>query len=150
MAEPFEDHVAELMLEALDSPALTKMRRSVERSDGRVAALTQDLRKDEAALERLTVDHYTEGRLQRSEFLAAHDRLVDRIAKTQRRIADLTAGRTVAALPSAGAELRAQWAVADLDWRRALVEAVIERVEVGPSRARGQTDLIRVRVTWRT
>jgi site-specific DNA recombinase len=149
VAEAFENHVAELMLDALDSSALTKMRRSAGRSDGRVAALTKDLRKDEAALERLTVDHYTEGRLRRSEFLAAHDRLIDRIGQTQRRLADLTAGRTVAALPSAGTELRSQWAIADLEWRRALVEAVVERIEVGPSRARGQTDLDRVEVTFR-
>jgi site-specific DNA recombinase len=149
LAQPLEDHVASWMLDALDSPALTKMKHKAGRSDGRVAALTKELRKDEAALERVTVDHYVERRLGRAAFLAAHDALVDKIGATQRQLAHLTAGRTIAALPSAGTELRRQWEIGDLDWRRALVEAVIERIDVGKSRARGQTDLNRVSISRR-
>jgi site-specific DNA recombinase len=149
LAEPFEAHVAATILDALDSPALTKMRRTTAKGDHAIADMTKALRRDEAALERLSTDHYVEGRIGRREFLAAHGRLVERIEATRRELGTHTAGRAVASLPSAGVELRAMWDAADLEWRRQLIAAVIERIEVGPSKARGQTDLSRVGVVWR-
>jgi site-specific DNA recombinase len=147
LAEPLEAYVAETMLDALDTPELTKMRRA-SRNDGSAAPITRTLRRDERALERLTTDYYVDGRLGRAEFMVAHDALVKRIEATRAELATLTSSRTVASLPSAGAELRAQWEAADLEWRRALVDAVVERIEVGQSRARGQTDLQRVAIRW--
>ncbi len=148
LAEPLDDFVAEELLYALDTPELTRMRRASSK-DGRAKTLTAELRRDEAALERLTKDYYVERRIGRAEFMAAHDALMNRIDATRTQLAEAAGRRTVATLPSAGAELRAQWAIGDVTWRRSVVEAVIRRIDVGPSKSRGRTDLDRVSIAWR-
>jgi DNA invertase Pin-like site-specific DNA recombinase len=146
-ADALDDFVASAVFRMLDTRRLAKMRRQPK--DDAASGYAAELRRDEAALERLTTDHYTEGILGRREFLAAHGKLTKRIEATRRKLADAAGERTVAALPSSGPDLRRLWEAGDITWRRDLVAAVIERVTVGKSRARGQTDLGRVGITWR-
>ncbi len=144
LAEPFEEYVAEQLLDALDTPALTRLRRAAKGTDA--DKLARQLRTDERSLEQLANDYYVERRIGRREFTKAHKALTKRVERLRHDLAEDT---VVHALPSAGQELRRQWEAADVDWRRSVVDAVIERIDVGASRARGQTDLGRVAITWR-
>jgi hypothetical protein len=146
-ADALDDHVASEVFRMLDTRRLASMRRRPK--DNAAAGFASELRRDEAALDRLTTDHYTDGVLGRREFLAAHGKLTTRIEVTRRRLADATVERTVGALPSSGPDLRRLWEANDITWRRDLVAAVIERVEVERSKVRGQTDLDRVQLAWR-
>jgi hypothetical protein len=140
--------ITEAVLLRLDSPALTKARRALRRK-GPGADVARQLRDDERALEELSQDHYVHRAIGRREFLAARDALAKRIEEARRRLAKETSGGVVASLP--GSDVRRWWKVADLDRRRALIGALIERINVSPI-GRGQrwaNHLENVDVTWR-
>lgn len=114
----------------------------------RVAALEAD----EAALVVLAQDHYVDRLIGKAEFLAAREQLDRRIVTTR---AELAGGGGEApflrALPTFGAELCAWWETAPGDLRRALVKALIERVDIAPidSSKPRRFDPERANVTWR-
>lgn len=69
LAEPLEDLVSEMALEAIDSPALAQaMTRQAEATDTR--DVLADLRADEDALQQLARDHYVDRIIGRGEYLA--------------------------------------------------------------------------------
>ncbi|MDP9250113.1 MAG: recombinase family protein, partial [Chloroflexota bacterium] len=78
VAEPMEAMVADLILDRLDSP---QMLAAIEDHDRQTAAAVDldTLAADEAALEQLARDYYTDRLIGRSEYLAARDGLKARI-----------------------------------------------------------------------
>jgi site-specific DNA recombinase len=144
--EWLDELVAEAVLYRLGSPALTKARRAF-RKQGPGAKVARRLRDDEAALERLATDHYVDRKLGRREFLAAHNVLTRRIEQARLKLAQETSGGVVAALP--GGDLQTWWSAADLDRRRALIAAVVERITVRPIGKGRRSDPGRVDLAWR-
>jgi site-specific DNA recombinase len=144
-AEWLDDLIVEAVLYRLDSPALTKARKARRKGPG--AEVARRLRDDERALEQLSRDHYVDRAISRREFLAARDALMRRIEDSRHRLAEEASDGAVAALPNG--DLRAWWADADLDRRRALIGAVVERIAVKPIGKGRRSNPDRVRVAWR-
>lgn len=145
MAEPLEDLVSEMVLTAIDSPALAEAL-SASGVAPEEKDLIAQLRADEAALEQLARDHYVDRLIDRPEFLTARDALEARVTDARRRLAS-SSSRSV--LIEAGGA-RSRWGRLDVDKRRAIIAAILDGVVIGPAR-RGATrfDPERVQPSWR-
>jgi site-specific DNA recombinase len=143
-AEPVEDFVAALIIERVDGPAFRGARQSPADDAGAVAAA--EVRAVEDRLVELA-EIWAGGALGRAEWLAARRPLEDRLDAARRRL-----GREVGE-PMAvelGPGLGDRWPRLELGRRRAIVEAVLERVTIHPTTHRGPGfDVERVEVTWR-
>jgi site-specific DNA recombinase len=128
--------VAATVLEALDSPEFTKAYRTRQAQGGggpEEARLLSMLREDEALLVELGRDHANR-QIARPAFFAAQREVTDRIAATTRALNRIHQGRILAGLPDeAGPALQAVWDRADLEWRRSLVEVVVEKMILHPA-----------------
>jgi hypothetical protein len=144
-AEPLEELVAEAIFAALDSPAFAAALRETDEPDGLAEAVAQD----EAALEQLAVDHYSEKIIGRAEYLAARSAIQVRLDANRRTLAHRT-GSDLLGVPSGAEAVRAAWNANDIVWRRALVRTVLESVSVGSAvPGRRRFDPGRVRLAWR-
>jgi site-specific DNA recombinase len=131
VAEPLEALIVEAVLQRLDSPQLAKIRSKASKADTS-GKLVRQLRADEASLEQLVHDHYVDRRIGRSDFVAAHDALMQRIDEARRSFAEQASAGVVSALPGAGKRLRADWEGADLDRRRSIIGAITETITINP------------------
>lgn len=140
-AEPLEAWVTAAVLTALDSPALAQATRpSPDHADGQVRLL-------EARLDEL-MDMYAAGEVDRALFLRGQAKLQAELQAEQRRLARDARDRARLALPRNG-ELRLRWAELTLTQRRAVLDAVLDRVVVRPAKQRGPSfDCERVELMW--
>lgn len=139
LAEPFENHVVRLAAIALRDAVARPPTVDVDRLATGIDDLT-------ARLAALAVDHYDTRLIGRTEYLAAADALRARqeALRAELRAASAADAATVA-LPT-GADLGAL----DFDRQRIVLEAVIERVELGAAVAgRNRFDPDRVHIVWR-
>lgn len=145
ISEPLEDLVREMVIAAVDGPELAEALKRREEALG--DDFVTELRDTEAALAELSIDYYSARRITRGEYLAARAPLEQRAEAARRRIA-ADSGTTV--LRDVAGTLRAAWDAHGLDWRRAVIGAVIDTITIGPGR-RGYNrfDPDRVDVTWR-
>lgn len=146
LAEPLEDLIVSMVLEALRSPefacaqdAAATPSVSPDELAGAVAAI-------EAKLTELAED-WAEDRISRSEWLAARRAVEARLADATRSLA-----RTPPATIRLGDDpdaLYEQWQKLHLDGKRAVLAEVLDHVVVGPGR-RGlnRFDESRVKMVW--
>jgi DNA invertase Pin-like site-specific DNA recombinase len=148
-AEAVEDFVRESILVALDG---VDLREYMERPGQAPDALLTAIRDDEVALAELTEDYYVRRLLDRASFFAARDTLTARIEANRGGLARINGHSLLADVVGAGEAVRRQWAGRTLDWRRALVAAVVDKVEVLPYPP-GQTkkvfDPSLIRIMWK-
>ena len=146
-AEPLEELVTEMVFAAVDDASLrASLEAKGEGDDGLVTAL----RADEESLESLARDFYADHLLTREEFFAARAALTGRLEANRMKLAKRSSNGAVGRFMGQGALLREAWATATLEWKRAIVGALLERVEVLPGRAgRLPFDPERVRPVWR-
>jgi site-specific DNA recombinase len=152
VAQPADDLVRDAVLAALAGPELARARR---RARGRGRARDRDAAKvlahHEHHLEELAADH-ARGRITRREWLAARDVLQDEIAQAQREL-DHDTG-PLRGLPGTQKALREAWDAHEgpegIEWRRALLGAVVDAVIVKPSsRPTQRFDPDRIEIRWR-
>jgi site-specific DNA recombinase len=147
LAEPIEEVVTEALFIALEDADLSGFLKGRERRDMR--KLEGAIREDEAALERLTHDHYVDHIIERGEFLSARSAIEDRLARNRRRAVDDRGGNVLGSL-MAGEKLREQWTTRPLDWKRAVLGIVIDHVVIEPAlKGRNFFDPSLVRPVWR-
>ena len=147
LAEPLEQLVTGAVLHRLDTPELAaairgdRDRHEDQHAD-RVAEITTRL--DELATT------YAEGKVSMREWLTARDPLQRQLDAARRRAARSSRTTVLAEHAGRGGALRERWAGLSLDRRRAIIAAVLDRVEVGPGR-RGynQFDPSRFELVWR-
>ncbi len=145
-ADYLEAEVTDQVLAVLASPALADMVSTDDRDDG----AGEELRAAEERLAELARD-FAEGRIGRAEWLAARD-VAERRVETARRSVERDTSRSVlASVPTDVDALHRRWEDAGLDWRRAVLGAVVDRVEVHPAQRGGRAgfDPERVRIVWR-
>jgi site-specific DNA recombinase len=146
IAEPTEDVIAEAMFAAIDGGAVNRaMAAAAEDAAG--AEVVDRIAADRAALDELARDHYVERTISREEFFAARGELTDRIGKAEQVLAR-SEDTAVLAGVSSGAVARTAWAERDQDWRRELLAALIERIEIAPSTVY-RFDPERLTISWR-
>jgi hypothetical protein len=127
--------VRDAVVTALDSPeVISALRAEQDRLDeGAVSRLLTQLREDEATLEQLSRDPYVDRRIYRAQFFTSHDALKARVDETQRELSQRAGAHGFLQVPEGGAEsVRAAWDAADLNWRRARLATVVDRVVVHP------------------
>lgn len=147
VAEPFEAVVVEAVLLRLDTPALAAAARdrgAEEDSSNAVAEVDElDGRLRELA------EMFADGEIQRPEWMTARKRIEGRLEAARRRVSRIHHGTALEGLEGRG-QLRKAWSSLVPDRRRAVLAAVIDRIDVGPAR-RGlnRFDDERLDVVWR-
>lgn len=146
-ADPLEQHVQELALEALTGPRLTRALAANHTPAAR--DLARAIAADEQALKQLRDDYYDHHLLERGEYLARHLAIRDRIGRGRAQLDRRAERRVLAELPPAD-QLEGAWATWHLDKRRSILDAVFVAVIVLPGR-RGirHLDTDRVLPVWR-
>ena len=120
---------------------------AAEDQNGEVADAVAELRGIDARWMDLSAD-YADGIVTRAEFGAMRGRLTERRDRAERRIAAASQTTARSRLPF-GKRAWTDWEVADLDWRRAVLDALVVRVVVAPTERRGRVfDPSRVAVEW--
>ena len=149
VAEPLEAMVRDALLDRLDSPEMLAAIEAHNRQTVGAADL-DGLHADESALEQLARDYYTDRIIGRAEYLAARDTLEQRIEAARRKVARVNGSGKVGELAGLGAKLREAWDGESPEWRRQIVEAIVDKVNVAPGR-RGPNrfDPTRVAIDWR-
>jgi DNA invertase Pin-like site-specific DNA recombinase len=149
-AEFLDEIVTEAVLFRLDSPKVAQARRRLHRTDPS-ATLVRQLAADESALEDLARVAFVDRRIGQSEYLAARDALASRIEQARSELARSGDAGVLEAIPR-GTELRETWETFDLDRRRSIIAAIVDRVVVQPigRGARTVDHPERVDVRWRT
>lgn len=148
LAEPVEDVVKMYVIAALHGADLTQyMHRQADSDQG---ALIDEIRRDEEALQQLSRDHYADGAISRTEFFAARDALQERLTRNRTRLGNYQQFAVIASVASAGDAIEDQWERRPLEWRRALVAAVIDHVVLQPAvKGRNIFDAELVEPVWR-
>jgi DNA invertase Pin-like site-specific DNA recombinase len=142
VAEGLEELITEAVLYRLGTKT---MARALTRKP-KAKPVDADLGRIERDLESLATD-YGNGIISRREWLAARKPLEERVAKA-RRTMDATNG-TAALAPFRGSDVRETWDGLDVDRKRAVLEALIDRVVVRPATTPGRFSPDRVDVVWR-
>lgn len=144
-AEPVENLVADLIVERVDGPAFREARRR-SNSESVVADVAAEVAGLEAQLVELA-ELWAAGTLARAEWLAARRQLEPRADDARRRLG-LHHVEPLAKFDGHG--LAERWPAMALGERRAVVEALVERVLIHPTTQRGPGfDVERVGVVWR-
>lgn len=145
LSEPIEEVVAESIFAALD---FSSVDRAMKRANGTVSnerKLLDAIRAEEEALDQLARDFYAERLLSRSEFLAAKAAIEAKIEAVRADLSKVESGRVFMDFPRSERALRAAWEDRGLDWRRAVVDATLEKV-VLHSAVKGRNFFDRTRV----
>lgn len=151
VSDPVDAEVGSQVIEALAGPGLATALSAFADEGSARAELSARIVDDQERLDEL-VKEYADGNLTRGEWRAARKRLAQRLDDAQRRLERLTPSTVLTDLGSSAESLHTRWESEDVVWRRAVVEAVVERVEVAPKGHRGgnRFDPGRITITWRT
>ena len=149
LAEPLERIVFEMIVVAMDDAALSEALRAKPEPSADDAVLL--VQQDEAALKELSDDYYVRRLLDREEFFATRATLQKRLDDNRARLATSGGPGVVGNFLGGGGRLRDAWQTASLEWRRAVVSAVIDHVVINATAAKGRVpfDVERVRPVWR-
>jgi DNA invertase Pin-like site-specific DNA recombinase len=142
VADRLDELIVDAVLHRLGTRAMARARRRKPQRN----SVDVDVARIERDLEDLAAD-FGNGQISRREWLAARKPLEERLARA-RRTMDTTNG-TIALAPFRGRDLRETWDKLDVDRKRAVLDALIERVVINPARTPGQFSAERVDVVWR-
>ncbi len=143
-AEPLEAVVEEALLIRMDGPALSQAMTSKPDDSG----AAEELAGVEHRLEELA-DMFASGEIDRAGFLRARRGLE---ARQEAALAAVRRSQRLTALDGVAESgaLRKAWPELNLDRRRAIAAAIIDRVTIAPATRRGRTfDTDRIDVDWR-
>jgi DNA invertase Pin-like site-specific DNA recombinase len=135
LADPADEAITELVLDALAGPDLVRALQHT--GDADVAAILAQLETDEQALEEAAFARFTERTLDHRAFLKVRERLQARIASGRRQLDRLAGASALAGVPSAADDLRAAWEGWPTERRRAILQAVLTEVRVRPTGSTG-------------
>jgi site-specific DNA recombinase len=135
MAEPVDVLVAERVIDRLCGPRLVQVRGQLATAEHQ--ALAAQLEADREALVEAARQRFVTRELDPPAYAAVKLDLDRRIADAERRLDLGTSAEVLADLPRVKAELIKVWDAADIERRREIVRAVIERVEIMPATRRG-------------
>lgn len=138
-AEPLEMLVVEELLYKLDTPDLAALLAPSE-DKGQVDELIATQSTLKQRLEELHRDYYGESddgiRISRAIFVRQNADLEARLTETERKVADAINSRTSIHL-EVGQTLQQAWERGSLDWRRRLLDLVLDKIVVHPSKPGG-------------
>ncbi|MGE0601398.1 MAG: recombinase family protein [Dehalococcoidia bacterium] len=146
-ADSLESVVAEMVFAAVDDDALRDALTERENQDD---GLIDEIRHDELSLEELARDFYAEKLLSREEFIAARTTLNVRLEANRTKLSKRSNSNVLAAYAGQPEVLRTGWEKGTLEWRRSVIGALLQHVEVLPGKpGRLPFDPERVRPVWK-
>lgn len=144
-AKRTDDHVRDLVLVALSSPELAERLRDRGEVDPELPA---SIRADEAQLEELATA-WASGEITRGEWRVAREVIESRLDRNRSKLARVSATAPIDNLVGDYDDLLARWDAMNVSQRRAVVAAVLDRVDVNPSNPRKRWDPDRFEPRWR-
>lgn len=144
-AERTDEIVRDLVLVALSSPDLAERLRDRSDVDPELPAT---IRADEAQLEELAAA-WASGEVTRGEWRVAREVIEARLDRNRSKLARVSATAPIDPLVGTYEDLRTRWEAMNTSQRRAVVAAVLERVDVNPSNPRKRWDPDRFAPVWR-
>jgi len=139
-----DELIRDMVLTALDSPALTSR---LTATDDATAANAAALREAEGRLEELAAT-WAAGEITRGEWRTARD-VLEKRARALRETVLASRRQTALGAVDLSGDMRAWWDAAPVGPRRELVAAVVDRVTVRPADQRKRWDPDRFDVAWR-
>lgn len=147
-AEPLEEFVIALVLEAIDSPALAEARRVVA-GDAAADDPTEAILTVEAKLAELA-EMWADGEITKAEWMTARKPLEARLEAARRAMSRRRGTTALDGFSGFPGALRAEWEGLRRERQRAILDAVVDRVNIGRvKRGRNTFDPSRVEVVWR-
>jgi site-specific DNA recombinase len=144
-AERTDQHVRDLVLTALDSPDMADRLRRRDEID---PALVEAIRTDEAQLGELAA-MWAAGEIGRGEWRTARQVIETRLAGNRDRLARASVAAPLPAFVGTYEDMLARWERLNLSQRRAVVAAVLLRVDVRPADRTRRWDPDRFDPEWR-
>jgi DNA invertase Pin-like site-specific DNA recombinase len=138
-------YITEQVFATVDDHALAEA--AAPARDDRERELRDAIKVDRRALESLA-DERDDGLIEDVEYRRRRKRITDRLERAESDALAMSRTRARIAVPP-GDVLRREWAARDNAWRRRILAAVIERIDIGPHpagvtttppRRRGETD----------
>jgi len=141
-----DELVAEALFEVLDSPEAAKALAKPARSKKNALRPLERLEERRAEL----AEMFAAGEINRSEWATARDSIeAQHATQTAAVTVDSTAAAQTA-LAGTGRTLRARWEDLPLGKRRAIVEVVLESIQIAPTqKSNNKFDPSRVSISWR-
>jgi site-specific DNA recombinase len=135
MAEPADLLIAERVIDRLCGPRLMQVRDQLATE---YRAFAVQLEADKAELVEAARQRFVTHELTPPAYAQVKLELDKRIADAERRLDQGTSAEALAGLPRVKAELIQAWDGADIERRREIIRAVIERVDILPATRRGR------------
>jgi site-specific DNA recombinase len=146
-AARLDEHVTDLVLSKLTTPRLAE-RLAHARSDTKEGNALRDLDRAGTRLAELAA-MFGAGDLDVVEYRAARSAAQDRRADAERRLSSRRSSWVLGEVLASPDGIRDIWERQGVPWRREVIRAVLERVEISPRRKPGW-EPARVRPIWRT
>ncbi|MDQ0825444.1 site-specific DNA recombinase [Arthrobacter sp. B2I5] len=127
--DPVESLVIDCIMYRLDTPDLTAMLATRE-SDDDLKALVRDHESQSLRLQEI-LDLYSTGELTFAEYRTAKTSAQDRLDALGSEIDRKTSRNTIGLIP-AGQSVQKAWEKADFEWRRQLLDVLIDKVLIYP------------------
>ncbi len=131
MSAPIVDLVTESILYRLDSPELAQEIEQQKSGSNTIRDLVAHQRALEGRLSEINNDYYIAKVLDRDEFANLRKLTKDEIAVTEQQIKKASSSVVLKGI-DLGADIRATWNDATLEWRRDVMSQLIEKVYVHP------------------
>ncbi|MEW1950675.1 recombinase family protein [Pseudarthrobacter sp902506025] len=128
--EPVEALVIDCLMYRLDTPDLTAMLAKDKGDSGKLKELMRDHEAQSLRLQEI-LNLYSTGEMTFSEYKSAKTAASARLDALGRELDQKTSRNTIGLIP-AGQTVREAWDKADIQWRRQLVDTLIEKVLIYP------------------
>ncbi len=129
-AEPLEHFIREAVIFRLDGPVMAEALQA-HKGDSGIGELYGELDRLERRKDEL-FDEYTDGGLERAEWLQAKRRLQNQITEVQVQI-DRRRQKELRVRIEPGQTLRDAWSAHESGWRRELIDVVIASIRIAPA-----------------
>lgn len=147
-AEPLEEMVVSMVLEALDGPALAEARRQAAgettADDPAEAVIGIEAKLAELA------ETWAAGEITKAEWMTARKPLEARLEAARRAMSRRRGTTALDAFSGRPKALREEWQALSMERQRAIIEAVVDRVNIAKAkRGRNTFDPSRVEIIWK-
>ncbi|MFD1830565.1 recombinase family protein [Streptomyces desertarenae] len=139
-----DEHVRDVILTALDSPAL---RKRLQRPDDEGNGPYAEIRADEEELEELARD-FGNRKISRKEWMIARQPVEERLARNRAKPAKTSRTAVLLALVGSYEDMRERREKMNESQRRAIVTATVRAIEVAPANPRKRWDPDRFVFDW--
>ncbi|MFE6131949.1 recombinase family protein [Streptomyces sp. NPDC056437] len=143
-AERTDEHVRDMVLAALESPAFVERLRSQD-DGGR--ELFDEIRTDEEELEELARD-MGERRISRKEWMIARQPIEERLERNRGKLAKVSRAAVLLGFVGTFEDMQARWKSMNNSQRRAIITACVRSIEVRPANPRKRWDPDRFVFDW--